>query len=429
MRYSLLPAIRALLVLTSLLALDALASEALAADNQHPAITLQDAISRALANNPGIRASRLDVDLQQARRDAGALSTPYRLDAEIENFAGTDSVSGLDSAETTFQVSKALELGDKRRYRTEVGDAEVSFALVEANLREVELTAEVSRRYAALLRAQGQLGIVAESIAISERTLDIVQRRVAAGRASEAEESTAKVAVARTKLLGKRLQFELAGLRVRLSSLWGDTAPNFDRVAGDIGITPRLPAYANLESRLSGNPDLRRIASDSRILTAKRMLAQSQQRPDLQLSAGVRHLAATDDVAMVVSLSMPFGSSGRAEPLVRESDVAIARTPVAQEEQLLKLQTALHSFYQNLLAARTEYDILKKQIIPEAEKAVHFYERGFELGSYSLLELTASQERLLALRGEALNAAASSHHTLIEIESLLGNLTPGGALQ
>ena len=57
-----------------------------------------------------------------------------------------------------------------------------------------------------------------------------------------------------------------------------------------------------------------------------------------------------------------------------------------------------------------------------------FYERGFELGSYSLLELTAAQERLVALRRDALDAATSFHLTLIEIESLLGNANPGGAL-
>jgi outer membrane protein TolC len=60
---------------------------------------------------------------------------------------------------------------------------------------------------------------------------------------------------------------------------------------------------------------------------------------------------------------------------------------------------------------------------------VRFYERGFELGSNSLLELSAAQERLLILRSEALDAAASFHLTLIEIESLLGSTRPGGALK
>jgi cobalt-zinc-cadmium efflux system outer membrane protein len=429
MRYSNVPVIRALLVLNLLCGPDAIASESSQAGKQLAAMTMQEAVTRALANNPGIKATRLDVDIQQARRDAGARSTPYRLDTEIENFGGTDSVSGFDSAETTLQLSKTLELGDKRQYRTELGETEVGFARIEATVRELEVTAEVSRRFAQLLRKQEQMNLVAESVAISNRTLKIVQRRVAAGRASEAEESTANVELSRTELIGKRLQFETAGLRFALSSLWGSTNPEFTRVAGDIGSIPPLPDYSTLETRLAENPYLRRIATNSRILDARRRLAESQQSPDILLSAGVRHLAATDDMAMVVSFSMPFGSGGRAEPLIRESDLSISRNPMMQEEQLLKLQSTLYGSYQVLLATRTEYDTLNDQIIPEAERAVHFYERGFELGSYSLLELTAVQERLLALRGDALDAAVSFHLTLIEIESLLGNINPGGALQ
>jgi len=429
MRYSNVPVARALLVLILFCGLDAIASESHESEKPLTAITLQEAVSRALANNPGIKATRLDVDIQQARRDAGSLSTPYRLDTEIENFAGTDTVSGFDSAETTLQVSKTLELGDKRQYRTELGDAEVSLTRMEATVRELELAAEVSRRYAELLRKQEQLNLVAESVSISGRTLRIVQRRVTTGRASEAEESNANVELSRTELIGKRLQFEIASLRFALSSLWGSTTPEFTQATGDISSMPAVPDYSTLETRLAENPYLRRIATNSRILVAQRRLAESRQSPDILLSAGVRHLAATDDVAMVVSFSMPFGSGGRAEPLVRESNLAISRIPMTQEEKLLNLQSTLFGFYQVLLATRTEYDTLTNIIIPEAERAARFYERGFELGSYSLLELTAAQERLLALRGNALDAAASFHLTLIEIESLLGSISPGGALQ
>jgi cobalt-zinc-cadmium efflux system outer membrane protein len=134
-------------------------------------------------------------------------------------------------------------------------------------------------------------------------------------------------------------------------------------------------------------------------------------------------------MAMVVSINMPFGSSKRADSLVSASEIEISKVPMTQTNQLLNLQAALFSFYQALLAAHSELEILQNEIIPEAERAVQFYERGFELGSYSLLELTASQERLLTVRGQSLDAATSFHFTLIEIESLLGSFNPGGALQ
>jgi cobalt-zinc-cadmium efflux system outer membrane protein len=429
MRYSTLPNYWAMLVLFILLGLGTSAFGSPDTEELPNAITLQEAVTRALANNQGIKVSKFDVNIEKARRQTGALPTPFTLNAEVENFGGTDDFSGVDLAETTLQVSKVLELGDKQQYRADLGDARVNLAEFESTVRELELTAAVSRQFAGLLRTQSQIDTVAESIEISNRTLQIVQKRVAVGRASEAEQSSAAVALSRTKLIGARLQFEIAAARVNLSTLWGSTTPDFTLVAGDIESLPPLPAYEELKSRLTDNPNIKRIASNSQILSAQRRLAESSRRSDLELSAGVRHLAATDDMAMVVSINMPFGSKKRADSLVRASEMEISKAPMVQNDQLLNLEAALFSFYQALLAARSELEILQNEIIPEAERAVHFYERGFELGSYSLLELTASQERLLIVRSQALDAATSFHFTLIEIESLLGSFNPGGALQ
>ena len=429
MRHSTLPEMRAMLVLFFLLGLGAFAFGSPETEELPNAITLQEAVTRALANNPGIKAAKIDVDIEQARRQSGALPTPFTLEAEIENFGGTDSVAGVDSAETTLQVSKVLELGDKRQSRADLGDARVSFTRINSTVRELELIAAVSRQFAELLRTQSQFDLVAESVEIRNRTLQIVQRRVEVGRASEAERSSATVALSRTKLIGKRLQYEMASARVGLSTLWGSTTPDFTLVAGDINSLPPLPAYAQLEARLTNNPELRSITSRSRVLIAQRRLAQSGRSPNIELSAGVRHLAATDDMAMVASLSIPFGSSGRAESYVSAADMEISKSPMTLNQRQLSVQATLFSFYQSLLSSRIEHNTLREEVIPEAERGVQFYERGFELGSYGLLELNAAQESLLALRSEALDAAASFHLTLIDIESLLGSISPGGALQ
>ena len=198
MRYSTLSKIRTMLVLFLLLGCGASALGSSETEVVPNAIILQEAISRALANNPGIKASKIDVDIEIARRESGALPTPFLFGAEIENFGGTDSVSGFNAAETTLQVSKVLELGEKQQYRSEFGDARVGLTQVESTVRELELTAEVSRQFAHLLRTQSQIDLVAESVDIGNRTLQIVQRRVAVGRASEAEQSSAIVALSRT---------------------------------------------------------------------------------------------------------------------------------------------------------------------------------------------------------------------------------------
>jgi cobalt-zinc-cadmium efflux system outer membrane protein len=427
MRHSNTPAVQVLLLVV-LTAGGAAASPTSDTGDETVALTLQQATSKALANNPGIEAARLNADIERARSDALALGTPYKLEGEIENVAGSGELSGFDASETTLRLSKMLETGDKRTHRTRLGDMRSQLATLEITVRESNLAAEVARRYTELLRQQEAIDLLTESVAIAERTLEIVRRRVAVGRASEAEETSAIVALERADLAGQRLGFEIVATRVSLASLWGTTQPAFTRAAGDIYSVPAAPAYSSLQERLADNPLIARISTEALIRTAEQRVALSRQSANVEVSAGIRHLAESDDVALVAGFSVPFGAKTRAEPLVRESNSDIARTSLVRDGQVLQLEAALQSLYQQLLASRNELVTLRERVIPEAQRAVGFYERGFELGSFSLLELTAAQERLLAVRRDALDAATACHLTLIDIEGLLGSTNPGGAL-
>ena len=427
MQISKKPAVQVLLLLLVLTA-DVTASPSSDTGGETASLNLQQALSKALANNPGIAAARIDADIERARSSTLSLGTPYRLEGDIENVAGSGEFSGFDASETTLRLSKTLETGDKREHRQNLGDMRSQLAMLEISMRESSLAAEVSRRYAQLLRQQEAIGLVEESMAIGQRTLDIVRKRVAVGKASDAEEASAVVSLARIELAGKRLDFEIVATRAGLATLWGDAEPAFAHAAGDIYSMPPLPQYSHFASRLAGNADVLRIETEARIRGAEQRIALADQRADVELTAGVRHLAAIDDVAMVVGFSVPFGTKGRGAAAVSEADSGIARTALDRNGQMLELQAAMRALFQQLLASRNELMTLREQILPEARRAVAFYERGFELGSYSLLELTAAQERLLALRRDALDAATSFHLTLIEIESLLGSANPGGAL-
>lgn len=426
MRHSKTPAMQVLLVLLLVTAGGVMASPGAADDAV--TLNLQQAVTKALANNPGIEAARIDANIAKARSETLALGTPFRLQGEIENVGGSGEFSGFDASESTLSVAKTLETGDKRLWRQSLGDSRLELASIEIAAREAQVAAETSRRYVHLLQLQEASALSAESLAISTRTHDIVRKRVAVGRASEAEESSASVSLARTELESQRVGFEIVAAKTALSLLWGTTNPAFASVNGNLYSMPEIPDYERLRERLGNNPAMLRISAQSLVHQAEQRVAMSSQSADVELSAGLRHLAASDDVAMVVGFSVPFGTKGRTAPLVRESDAGLARTSVDRDAQALELETSLRTLYQRLLAERNQAETLQSQVIPEAQRAVTFYERGFELGSYALLELTAAQERLVALRRDALDAATSFHLTMIEIESLLGNTNPGGAL-
>jgi cobalt-zinc-cadmium efflux system outer membrane protein len=425
MRYSFEPALRALLAFMFLLGL-AVSSAGFAASSP---LTLDDAIARAMTKNPGIGAARFNIDSARARRDMDALPQPLMFETEIENFAGTGTKSGLDSAEATLRLTKVLELGDKRDLRARIGDARIALARLQTDSVSQGLAATVARQFTDVVNRQERLKLAEDALAVATRTRDVVAERVRVGRTSDAEQATASIKAARAQLLAERLQRELEISRVDLAMLWGSRAPNYSHAEGDLFAFPELREFAEFEQRLMQSPELLRITAEANIDQARRRLAEATSKPDISLSGGVRQLAETDDTALVFSISIPFGNADRARAATKEADMLLAKSPLAAEELRLKLLSALNGFYEHLRLSRRQAETLRQDLIPQGEDAVSLYEWGFELGSYTLFELSDAQERLLSLRAEALQAATDYQQTLIRIEQLLGGNLTQGAIQ
>lgn len=400
---------------------------ALAQEAEPPArLSLSQAVEQALADNPGLRAAGFDVDIAQAEREAGSLRPPYSVSAELENFFGTDPVNGVSDAETTVQVSRVLERGNKQQLRVAAGDARVELARSEQDRARLELISAVTRRFVELLVIQEERALAMNAIAIASNTRDLVARRAEAGSGSEADLASADIALERARLEFRRHDSEHAGARIALAALWGGSGNAFDEVAGDLLGLPALPALGVVEDRIAANPDLLRLVDERRILEAEQQLIQAEQKRDLELSLGVRHLGETDAAALVFGVGLPIGSARRAEPGVREAGARLAQLPATLEQRRRAVRSAVQQLYRQLEFAGFEYSSLEHEILPRAKDAVELYQQGFEIGSYSLLELSQAQTDLLNVRHEIIDVAARYHLALVALEQLLGDTVTGG---
>ena len=79
-------------------------------------ITLSQALTAALRNNPDIESVTAEIKAQEARAvQAGLLPNP-EIGIEVENFGGSGDVSGFDATETTVRMSHA-RTGEKKAKR------------------------------------------------------------------------------------------------------------------------------------------------------------------------------------------------------------------------------------------------------------------------------------------------------------------------
>lgn len=381
-------------------------------------LRLEDAIARTIAANPALAAESAELDAARARARRDALPTPYVIGGDLENVAGSGSLGGVRSAETTLRVGRTIELGGKRAARTSLGDSEVARQQHAANTARLEIESRTRTRYIEVLADQARLQAAREQVALAERTRREVAGWVAAARNPESDLRTAEIAVAEAELAREHAEHELASARLTLAASWGAFTPDFDHVDGDLA--PLLPVepFDTLAARLPASSAQRAARLDADRIAARRRLADASAKPDLQVSLGVRRLEALDDQGLVMSVSVPLGSRQRAAFSIAEADAELAALEARREAEGFERHQRLFETYQELLHARTEYESLQTKMLPKAEQALAFTRRGFDAGRFSFVSVAQAQKTLFDLRKRSVDAAARYHTLLIEVQRL-----------
>jgi len=397
-----------------------LAAPAWAADASAPRgpLTLAQALDAALRNNPALAASRYELTGAQARiLQAGQRLNP-ELSLELENFGGSGDTQGAESLETTLAFSQVIELGGKRSLRQSLAEADRDLVTLDLRAQQLDLLADVTRKYVDVVVAQQRVQFAQENAALAQKTLDAIVARVKAARSPVAEESRARIALTRATIDQRQANLALETARSALSLTWGRVDAEFDRATADLFAFAPLESYESFAARVERSPDLLRFASDARLRDAEVRLAQAQARPDISLSIGVRNLQESGDNALVAGFSMPLAVRNRYQGAIREAQARRAQSDAELAASRTRMLGTLFALYRETLAARERAQALRQEALPLARDALNQTQYGYERGRFSFLELSTSQQELLALGESAIDAAADYHRLLAELERL-----------
>jgi cobalt-zinc-cadmium efflux system outer membrane protein len=398
----------------------AMTSNAANAADQRESLTLARAIELANSRSPSVAAFGAETEAATHRNEAEALPPNLLLESEFENFAGTGQTSGTQSLESTVRITRVFELGDKAALRRGVGSAELERLAADQRTRQLDLAAEVARRFVHVLSDQEMLTTAERATQLAKHARDAAQQRVTIGASSPAAVGRAEIALARAEIEQEHAEHELKTSRVKLSVLWGEQVPSFAKVEGNLFELSADEPFDTYRARLESNPDLASLTSQLRTEDARVRLAQSQRKPDVSVSAGVRRLETFDDQALVAGFSIPLGTRRRAD--YQERAARASRTVIESEREArrLELHANLFDLYQELLHARTETQALREKVRPQAEAMLKTTSDGYQAGRFSLLELADAQIQLIELEREAIRAAAQFHTLMIDIKRVTG---------
>lgn len=392
-------------------------------------ITLSQAVRLGLQHNPALTGYKFRRNVLDGEQATARLRPETRLHLEAENLAGSGAFSGVDAAEVTLSFSSVVELGGRRDARMGVVTARQQQLETEQRVAVLDLVAALNYRFISLLAAREHLHLGEEAEQLAQALVDSLVKRVQAGSTPQAELMRARAALARTRISLDQARQQAQTEALQLSAFWADPTPDFTGAQGDLLALTNPKPLTEWQARLAQNPDVALLGDATRLRAAELRKVDSESRPALGWTAGIRQLQQDNDTALVLGLSLPLASGTRASGARQAARAEHEAARFAEGAALGQLQTRLH---QTFLAHRQALDealTLRDHIVPLLEDASRATAAAFGQGRYSSLELAMAQRELLEARAELINAALRAHATRIELERLTASAPATAASQ
>jgi cobalt-zinc-cadmium efflux system outer membrane protein len=386
-------------------------------------LSLPAAAERVLQHNPRLQGAEFGRAAAATLADAAALKPQWSVGLDVEDILGNGPLSGVDSAESTLRLSRIFQPTAIRSERLSVATAISSRAELELEAERLDVMTRLARRFLAVAYAQENLALASESVGLWERARDLAITRERAGAAPAVDRLRSEIRIANAELELEDAGHQLDSARMTLAASWAATKPDFRAVAANLCELVPLPGFDGLAARIDRNPGILLFATEQRVLEAEARLANARQRPAWTVSAGIRHMAASDDQAFVLGFSVPLGSQSRAEPDIRRANALRRQSEFEEQDVRVSTRALLYQLFQEVQHAAHEVRSFDDDILPRSATILEEIETGYRLGRYTHLELVSAQAELLTAGSARLAACNDHHELLIDIERLTG----GGA--
>jgi len=383
-------------------------------------LSLADALALASAQSPHLAAASWEVRAREGRALQAGLRPNPEIAAELEEFAGTGSLSGFDATESTLIVAQRIETARKRPRRRKAAEIHADVAAWEREAIRLSVVTSVARAFYEVLAAQERIALMEELVAVARSSLDATARLVSAGASPPVERVRAEIEVSTLEVDLATTRRALGAARADLAASWDGTSTSFGRVVGSLGDTSVPPSLDSARSWLAGNPELLLWEHEIARREAVVELESARRIPDVTFGAGIKYLAGVDDAGLVAGVSLPLPVFGR-----NQGNLAAARSDLhrARHERRateVRLAAELERAHQELAARHEEARELRASILPRAREAYEGVRRGYTQGRFRSVDILDAQRRLFELRLREVDALRAYHAAEADLQELTG---------
>ncbi|HHQ9288877.1 TPA: TolC family protein [Legionella anisa] len=383
------------------------------------ALTFKQALAIAYRNNPELQA---EMDKAQAMRGAFIQSGLYpnpQLTLTGENFGGSGSYSGYESAETTASVTQPIPLGGRLKYLKRATYADYLASLAQINVQKAKLYMTVGAAYVDALYAGQWHQVTKKLIFLNQDIVSAIERRVKAGAGAELDLRLAQVRLGEARIQEKKAQRDALSQRAKLARLLGDGL-RVEQPLIDQGLPGLTLNWSDLLKKLPQSPPLMQLQLQLQAKRATITAVKKSVWPDLNIQLGGRHFSDDDSNAAVMSAfaEVPVYNRNQGKILTAEAQY----TQTAHEFQGTRFDVRQNAYNAFLQAQQSNYEanLVTNSLLPLARKSIKLAQEGYQMGRYTYVELSTALNSLYEEERHYQQAHADYHKSLIQLIGLLG---------
>ncbi len=373
-------------------------------------ITLEQAISLSVSNNPGLGVLSYELAKAKGRTlQAGLLPNP-EVSLGVADFNG--------SGEKSLLLSQEIQLGDKRLKRKSVAALEEELILWDIKALRLDIIRQTTQSFYDVLGVKELLKLNIELTQLAEEVYQTVKERVSAGKVSPLEGIKARANLDNQRIELKNIEKELKSAVKELNAVLGSKYQSFETVEGNLELLEPMASLKELTELISKNPDIIRFETEKEHRLSALQLEESQVFPDITTAVGINGKE-TDGYSCVVEFSMPFKIFDRNQGNIKEACQSLEQVSKEQYAAEVSIYKELNVAYEEAAALLNQISSLKNDILPTMEEVFNSIQEGYRFGKFSYLEVLDAQRSFFESKSKYLESLISYHKAYAEIERLI----------
>ncbi|MEO8438894.1 MAG: TolC family protein [Spartobacteria bacterium] len=385
------------------------------------AITLDQAVEQALANNLDLRAAYYNLEIGRGKLiQAGLWPNP-----ELE-FAGNTERPFSSGNERTYSsgFSQAFPISGRLAKAKRVARVDVAQAAWEIRNRERLLIGDVEKDFLAALVLRRQIAVREDVKGINQDLLNISEARLKRAEVSEVDVNLARTEVQRLQLENDLVRAELEARLVTLRQKLGLTPAAPLALEGDLDQLIARFRERGGDLSLTLRPDLRQVELGVDRAQAEIALARAEAWEDWRVGLDYASDRVVDDpnglrtdqfLGLKLAIPLPLWNRNQGRIYSQKATALQAR----QETEALRLtiQSEIAAAAARVAQLKEAARLYSGSILPLYNRNIDLLKQGYSQGLAEFSQLVQTQNQQALLRITYFDAQTRYAEALIDLET------------